>query len=96
MIHLGSNRYQCCDEYCPGSKDVTHDGDPIMCQNCGKQEATITWIGEGGSLAYVHGMGQEWCELCCVKEQLTYAAEQAARIPELKRRLKELLEDDND
>lgn len=57
------------------------------CANCGKHEATQRWIGDGGSLAYIHGMYSFWCECCVFKEQLRYARERAAAIPELERQL---------
>lgn len=92
MFRVEGNKYQCVDEYCPNSKKPQAIGEPMICQNCGKREATITWVGEGGTLAWVHGMGQEWCKLCCVKEQLKYAKKQAERIPELKEELRQLIE----
>jgi hypothetical protein len=64
--------------------------DPIMCENCGKRKATQIWVGEGGTLSFVHGGGQNWCERCCVETQLKHAEEVATRIPELKEKLKEL------
>lgn len=67
----------------------------VMCQNCGKREATETWVGEGGTMALVHGAGQNWCKICCIREQLAYAIKQAERIPSLKEELKELEKDGN-
>ena len=98
MVHLGSNKFQCCNYYCPTTRNITlfEKPSPIMCENCGEREATMTWLEEGGTLGLVHGMGQNWCELCCVREQLLHAEKQIARLPELKKRLKELEEEDND
>jgi hypothetical protein len=61
-----------------------------LCQNCGKRPATENWVGEGGTLAYVHGHYQRWCERCCIEAQLDNARKAAERIPELEKRLEEL------
>lgn len=45
----------------------------MKCQKCHKREATIKWVGTGGVLDYVHGMYEEWCELCALKAQYEHA-----------------------
>jgi len=60
------------------------------CQNCQQRPATTFWTGTEGTLAFVHGMYQQWCMVCCLKEQLRYAREQAARIPEIEAHLAQL------
>jgi hypothetical protein len=68
--------------------NVPHSEKPHgKCQNCNERDATQTWVGEGGVMAWTHGMYQYWCELCCTQAQLKYAEEAAARIPELKEKL---------
>lgn len=62
-----------------------------ICRNCGQREATIKWVGDGGSLGFVHGHWVPWCERCMVEAQLRYARERAADIPDLEARLETLL-----
>lgn len=62
----------------------------MLCVNCKIRESTLDWVGEGGALAYVHGMSQPWCDRCAVEAQLAYVRKQAEQIPVLERRLKEL------
>lgn len=57
------------------------------CQNCGAREATTWWVGDGGTLAFVHGFGRPWCEPCCFAKQLEHAEEQARSIPEIRLRI---------
>lgn len=61
-----------------------------LCEACGDRPATHTWVGEGGTLALIHGGGRQWCELCVVRAQLDYARKIAANIPALEQRLTEL------
>lgn len=61
-----------------------------LCEHCGQRPATVIWIGEGDMLTYAHGGGSNWCERCCVEEQLEYARKRAAEIPALEQRLREL------
>ena len=68
--------------------------EPVICANCGKREATQNWVGEGGALAWSHGMTQRWCEICCLYEQIKFAKEQAKRIPELEKKLNDLMVED--
>jgi protein-arginine kinase activator protein McsA len=45
----------------------------MKCQHCHKREATVHWVGEGGVLDFVHGMYEEWCEICSLEAQLAHA-----------------------
>lgn len=65
---------------------------PKLCANCGEREGTIQWLGQGGMLALTHGFYSMWCEVCATRAQLVYAEERAAAIPELQRKLQELLD----
>lgn len=62
------------------------------CTNCLKRPAKTWWSGEGGIIGAIHGMMAAWCMTCCTEEQLRYAKEAAARIPELEEKLKNLRE----
>ena len=57
------------------------------CSNCHERPATEFWVGEGGSLAYVHGQYESWCKPCVLQAQLDYAKERAGAIPDLERKL---------
>jgi hypothetical protein len=57
------------------------------CANCGIRQATLNWVGEGGVLAYAHGLASRWCERCVVAAQLEHARKLAASIPDLAVRL---------
>lgn len=59
------------------------------CQNCHSRPATVNWTGEGGTMDFIHGQYQRWCELCALRAQLKHAQERAAAIPELERRIAE-------
>lgn len=61
-----------------------------ICQNCNKRPATTNWVGEGGTMAYVHGMYQRWCDYCATKEQLKYCKKMARAIPRLEKKFKKL------
>lgn len=58
-----------------------------LCPKCEQRPGTEIWVGEGGTLAYVHGFHAYWCKPCVVTEQLAYARKSAARIPELESEL---------
>ena len=58
-----------------------------LCANCQSRPAEIDWVGEGGTLAWVHGMFSRWCLRCATEAQLKHARETAARIPELEQKL---------
>lgn len=62
----------------------------MKCQNCGKHEATIKWVGEGGILEMTHGMYQMWCKCCVLKAQLLHAEYMAGQIPKFKKALKKV------
>jgi hypothetical protein len=53
------------------------------CQNCKMRPATEWWVEEGGTLAWVHGMGQAWCKLCCLKKQIAHAHEVSRKLPKM-------------
>jgi len=60
-----------------------------VCDYCRKHKATTIWLGTGGMLEYTHGMYTYICKCCSLAKQLIYAKEQAERIPELEKELKE-------
>ena len=60
----------------------------MLCCKCDSREGTEVWC--EGSIAYVHGMYQNWCKICVVETQLAYAKERAAAIPELVSELRRL------
>ena len=66
--------------------------DPITatCAKCGNHKATTHWVGDGGSLALVHGAYEFWCGCCCLKAKLEYAKERAAAVPDIERQLAEV------
>lgn len=70
--------------------------DPVtfQCANCGKRPGTIAWVGNGGALAYSHGMYQMWCELCTVEADIEYVLKQVERLPGLQERREQLDTDD--
>jgi hypothetical protein len=61
-----------------------------LCANCKERVATLDWVGEGGTLAYAHGLYVRWCQQCATEAQLVHARAMAADIPALERRLTEL------
>ena len=65
-------------------------GDP--CSKCKTRVSTIQWVGDGGFIAGIHGMWTPYCEHCALEDQLAFARERAAAIPEIERKLKELLD----
>lgn len=70
--------------------DATPDRVAPACANCHVREGTIKWVGDGGSMALVHGVYTLWCERCVVAVQLAHAEERAALIPELRAKLEAL------
>lgn len=70
---------------------MTETTDVVLCQQCHQRPATETWVGDGGWLAYSHGMYSSWCKRCCVEAQLTHARESAAAIPDLEAQLQTLV-----
>lgn len=56
-----------------------------LCQRCRQRPSAVAW---GDPLAQAHGFYQWWCEVCALSEQLKHAREQAKRIPDLQRRLR--------
>lgn len=63
------------------------DPQPELCTNCHQRLGTLAWIGDGGTLAWVHGCGTWWCPPCVLEAQLAYALQRAADIPRLQREL---------
>lgn len=61
-----------------------------ICVNCSQRKASLDWVGDGGAMAYVHGMSVRWCERCAVEAQLQYARARAKEIAGLEKRLAEL------
>ena len=61
-----------------------------LCQHCHKRPATIQWVGDGGMLAFTHGMYENWCDFCATTEQLKAARRSAKHIPRLEKKLKKL------
>lgn len=58
-----------------------------LCAKCQHRPGTEIWVGEGGTLAYVHGMYSRWCRRCVIEAQLEHAKTIAATIPALIRQL---------
>jgi hypothetical protein len=67
----------------------------IICQHCHKRRSTTEWVGDGGSLAYVHGFAKRWCDVCALEAQLDYARQAAERIPDLEARLAKVRADEH-
>lgn len=70
-------------QYPPFQSFSTTDAKDRLCANCLTRPAAEQWVGEGGYLAYSHGMSSWWCTLCVAKASLEYARKQAERIPTL-------------
>jgi hypothetical protein len=58
-----------------------------LCDHCQQREAFTAW---GDAMTINHGGGSWRCEICAITEQLNYARERAAAIPDLEARLAEL------
>lgn len=54
------------------------------CAHCFTRPATETWVGVGGTLAFVHGFHERWCALCVARAQLKHCEEAAARSESLR------------
>lgn len=83
MFYYGAGEWGC-------SKCSYKHKEKIICQHCGKREATTIWVAEGGVLAWTHGGGQDWCQVCVIEAQLEHARKMASKIPELEKELEEL------
>jgi hypothetical protein len=57
-----------------------------QCNRCNQREGKNIW--SEGSIAYVHGIYQMWCDRCVVEEQLVHAQKAAASIPALEAALR--------
>ena len=64
----------------------------VMCAKCGSRPGNIQWVGEGGYLAFSHGMYAMWCLVCATEAQLEYAQRQAATVPGLEAKLARVLD----
>lgn len=64
--------------------------DADLCVNCRKRPATMDWVGRGSVMDYIHGFSQRWCEYCATVEQIKFAEEMAANLPELRKKLEGL------
>ena len=64
-----------------------------LCKNCNKRNGTQDWCGDGGVIAWVHGLSARWCNVCVLTAQLKYAQERAAEIPKLETALMEAIKE---
>jgi len=62
----------------------------VLCANCNKHQGTEIWVGNGGIMAYSHGMYVYWCRCCVLDANLKYAKRQAKLIPAMEARKKRL------
>lgn len=62
-----------------------------LCENCGKREATIKWVGSGGYTDLAHGYWSPWCEQCSIEAQIEHIKKRMADLPGLEKRLAELV-----
>lgn len=60
------------------------------CKKCGEREATQIMAGQGAVMA-ARGYFDWWCEPCVLEAQIKNAEALAAKLPEWKARLAELL-----
>ena len=67
----------------------------IKCQKCGERPGTENWVGEGGTLAFVHGLVALWCKVCVLEAQLKYAKDRASQIPNIEKQLLEAKNKEN-
>lgn len=58
-----------------------------ICRSCGQRPATLNWVGDGGTLAFAHGMYQRWCEHCALRAQIAFAEKAEQSLPDLRGRL---------
>jgi hypothetical protein len=86
---------------CPECGSIMCGGATLKCSNCEHtatrgpcvtcgQPATTDWVGEGGVLAWTHGMSSPRCKRCCLVDQIAYARKVVARLPELEAELREI------
>ena len=60
------------------------------CENCGEHQASMWWIGEGGTLAVSRFyMQAAWCNCCVLRAQITHAEERMAELEKLRSELAE-------
>ena len=60
------------------------------CQKCGARREIVTWVEDGGILAWTHGLSEQWCRLCAARRQLELAEQRAADIPALRQEVETL------
>lgn len=60
-----------------------------LCPNCETRKPTVTFIANGGIMDWIHGGGEQWCELCVVKVQLKSAKESKSD-PDIGEKVKEV------
>lgn len=58
-----------------------------LCQKCRERPATLDWVGDGGTLAWAHGMSSRWCEICALRAQVVHCREAVERLPSLEAKL---------
>lgn len=63
----------------------------MKCQKCGQREGTENWVGDGGVLAFTHGLVAQWCKLCVVEAQIAHAEKLQQQLPDLYQRRAELV-----
>ena len=73
-------------------KQISENRVKGLCENCHKRPATEDWTGEGGILAFVHGMYSRWCSVCVLRTQIKFAYERKDTIPQLEKELQIALE----
>lgn len=62
-------------------RSMTDEPANHVCEECGQHQASMWWIGEGGTLAISRFyMQAAWCECCALKVQVTYAEERAREL----------------
>jgi hypothetical protein len=61
-----------------------------ICSNCHKRKATENWVGDGGWMAYSHGMYSRWCKICVLEAQIASIRKSMNRLPTLEAKLKKL------
>lgn len=62
----------------------------MVCANCGAARATTGWIGTGCTLCAARSGYRnvpQWCSVCTLTAQLTYAQERAADVARLESEL---------
>lgn len=58
-----------------------------LCENCGTHPGTVCYVGDGGTMGFIHGAFAWWCKCCTLKAQIKHCEEAAERLPELRKEL---------